>query len=78
MKLYRAFLIALMTSAFAAVGCGDDGGGGSSGNGQSADAVCAECENQGDIPLFVTAYNSCNNPDEGACAAAALLTCEVV
>ena len=74
MKLYRAFLIALMISPFAVVGCGDGGGSG----GQGADAVCAECENQGDIPLCVTAYNSCNNPDEGACAAAALLTCEVV
>ena len=26
MKLYRVFLIALMTSAFAVVGCGDSGG----------------------------------------------------
>ena len=26
MKLYRVFLIVLMTSAFAVVGCGDSGG----------------------------------------------------
>ena len=74
MKLYRAFLIALMISAFAVVGCGDGGGSG----GQGADAVCAECENQGDIALCVATYNSCNNPDETECRVLALAACEVI
>ena len=34
MKLYRVFLIALMTSAFAVVGCGD------SNDSKSASSVC--------------------------------------
>lgn len=38
MKLHRVFLIAFLTSAFAVLGCGDDGG-------QSASAVCDACDN---------------------------------
>jgi len=75
MKLHRVFLIALMTSALALVGCGDDGGGG----GQSASEVCDKCENQSDKPLCEAAYNQCKDlPNLDECIAGSLLLCEVV
>ena len=82
MKLHRFFLIALMTSVFAVVGCGDDGGdsGGGDSGGNGSVGSCDECENQSDIPLCEASYNRCilTNPNEGECAVGALLTCEVV
>ena len=74
MKLYRAFLIALMISAFAAVGCGDDGGGG---NGQSASTVCAACDAPDRIPACEQRYDECRalDPAGEECAVFALEQC---
>jgi hypothetical protein len=67
MKLHRVFLIALMTSAFAVVGCGD------SNDAKSACAACEEalrdaCEND---------YNECIQADLGKefCQEAAAADC---
>ena len=67
MKLYRVFLIALMTSAFAVLGCGD------SNDAKSACAACEEarrnvCEND---------YNECIRAGGGKddCQEAVALDC---
>ena len=60
MKLYRVFLIALMTSAFAVVGCGDSGGGG-----QSASEVRDACDNSNLKGACESAYNTCVAADPG-------------
>jgi hypothetical protein len=79
MKLSKLLMIALLAGTLGVLGCGDDpapenGTGGTPSNG----AVCDQCENQSDIPLCEVCYESCNNPDDGACEAAALLCCEIV
>ena len=79
MKLSKLFMIALLAGTLGVIGCGDDpapsnGTGGTPSNG----GVCDSCENQSDIPLCEVCYDSCNNPDDGACEAAALLCCEIV
>ena len=70
MKLYRVFLIALMTSAFAVLGCGD--------NGQSASEVCDAC----DVPALrgecESFFNTCIAADPGSseeCIPTALARC---
>ncbi len=71
MKLHRFFLIALMTSAFALVGCGDGGG-------QSASEVCDSCENQSDKPVCEATYNQCKNlPNLDECIAGSLALCSI-
>lgn len=74
MKLSRLFLMVLMTSTFALIGCGDDGG-------QSASEVCDACDNQNLKGACETAYNTCINVDRGGseeCVAAGLLACGAV
>ena len=71
MKLHRVFLIALMTSVFAVVGCGDSGGG-------SASEVCDECENQSDRGLCEAAYNNCKDlPNLDECVLGSLALCSI-
>ena len=73
MKLYRVFLIVLMTSAFAVVGCGDSGGG-DAGNAcsgpicQANSALRQTCEQ---------AFNECvqRGVNTEECLAAAALVC---
>ena len=72
MKLYRVFLIALMTSAFAVVGCGDSG--------QSASEVCDACDNLNLKGACESAYNTCRNVDRGGyeeCVALGLAACGI-
>ena len=57
MKLRRVFMIALMTSAFAVVGCDSGSGGG----GGSASEVCDECDNSNFRPACESAYNTWRN-----------------
>ena len=72
MKLHRVFLIALMTSVFAVVGCGDSGG--NAGNAcsgpicQANDGLRATCEAE---------FNDCinRNVNEEECLLAAELVC---
>ena len=74
MKLHRIFLVALMASAFAVVGCGDDGGG-------DASSVCDACDADALKPNCETVYNVCIQDDAGSaedCAAAGLLACGVL
>ena len=76
MKLRRVFMIALMTSAFAVVGCGD------SGSGQSASEVCDACDNSNLKGVCESTYNTCIAADPGAnveekCAAAGLAACGI-
>ena len=78
MKLHRVFLIALLAGTLGVIGCGDDATGTGNTNGNGSGSVCDSCENQSDIPLCEVCYDSCNNPDYGACEAAALLCCEIV
>ena len=69
MKLYRVFLIVLMTSAFAVVGCGDS---------NDASSVCKGCVNSNLIAACEAKYNNCRNVDRGGheeCSALALLDC---
>jgi hypothetical protein len=79
MKLSKLFVIALLVGTLAAIGCGDSGSS-NGGNGNGNGSVCDDCENQSDIGLCEASYNRCilTNPNEGECAAGALLTCEVV
>ena len=73
MKLYRLFLIVLMTSAFALIGCGDNGG-------QSASEVCDACDNQNLKGACESTYNNCINVDRGGseeCAALGLAACGI-
>ena len=68
MKLHRVFLIALMTSAFAVVGCGDS----------SASEVCKACDNSNLRAACEATYNNCINVDRGGheeCKALALADC---
>jgi hypothetical protein len=73
MKLYKVFLIVLMTSAFAVVGCGD-GGGGDAGNACSGpicranDVLRGTCEAE---------FNDCieRGVNTEECFAAAALVC---
>ena len=53
MKLYKVFLIALMTSAFAVLGCGDSGGS------ESASSVCSACDAPDRIPACEQRYDAC-------------------
>ena len=72
MKLYRVFLIALMTSAFAVVGCGDSG--------QSASEVCDACDNSNFKGACESAYNTCRNVDRGSqdeCVVIGLAACGI-
>jgi hypothetical protein len=65
MKLHRVFLIALMTSVFAVVGCGDDAESGGNGNGDASTA-CSTCDAQDRIPQCEQRYDSCiANPPSG-------------
>jgi hypothetical protein len=72
MKLHRVFLIALMTSVFAVVGCGDSGG--NAGNAcsgarcQANDVLRGTCEAE---------YNDCiaRGVNEGECVVAAEAIC---
>jgi len=73
MKLHRVFLIALLTSAFAVVGCGDSGG-------QSASSVCGACDVSDRTSACETRYNNCiaaEPNDQEECAAVALEQCSV-
>lgn len=73
MKLYRLFLIVLMTSAFALIGCGDNGG-------QSASEVCDACDNQNLKGACESTYNNCINVDRGGseeCAVLGLAACGI-
>ena len=75
MKLHRVFLIAFLTSAFAVLGCGDDGG-------QSASDVCDACDNSNLKGVCESTYNTCIAADPGAnveekCAAAGLAACGI-
>jgi hypothetical protein len=58
-------------------GTGGDGTGGTGGT--TAAEVCADCENQDDIPLCEAGYDRCTltTPTEGECAVGALLLCEI-
>ena len=49
MKLYKVFMIVLMTSAFAVVGCGDSGG----------ESACAPCETETLRDACEIDYNEC-------------------
>lgn len=72
MKLYRVFLIVLMTSAFAVVGCGDSG--------QSASDVCDACNVQAKRGDCERVYNLCIEDDAGSqedCVAAGLASCAI-
>jgi len=74
MKLHRIFLVALMASAFAVVGCGDDGGG-------DASSVCDACDSAALKPTCETVYNVCIQDDAGSsedCAVGALAACGVL
>ena len=74
MKLHRVFLIGLMTSVFAVVGCNDDGGGGNAGNAcsgpicQANDVLRGTCEAE---------FNDCieRNINEEECLLAAEVIC---
>jgi hypothetical protein len=73
MNLYKVFLIALMTSAFAVVGCGDSG--------QSASEVCNACRVEALRGECEEVFNLCvETGDVGShedCAAAGLFACSV-
>ena len=72
MKLYRVFLIVLMTSAFAVVGCGDSA--------QSASDVCARCNVDAKRGDCERTYNLCIQDDLGSqedCVAAGLAVCAI-
>ncbi|MBW1755885.1 MAG: hypothetical protein JRE45_20165 [Deltaproteobacteria bacterium] len=72
MKLHRVFLIALMTSAFAVLGCGDSG--------QSASEVCNACDNQNFKAACETAYDTCIRIDGGGheeCVVVGLAACGI-
>ena len=73
MKLYKVFLIALVASSFAVLGCGDGGG-------QSASEVCDACDNQNLRGACEATYNACINVDRGGseeCAVLALADCGI-
>ena len=71
MKLYKVFLIVLMTSAFAVLGCGDSGGS------ESASSVCSACDAQDRIPACEERYDECRALDRAGeeCAVVALEQC---
>ncbi len=78
MNLHRLFLIALLTTTFAVLGCGDSGGGGGNGNG-GADAACDGplCQaSEASRSLCVTTYNECIS--EGGSAAACAESVEFI
>jgi hypothetical protein len=68
MKLYRVFLIALMTSAFAVVGCGGS---------ESASSVCSACDAPDRRPACEQRYDECRAVDRAGeeCALLALEQC---
>ena len=74
MKLHRVFLIALLTSAFAVLGCGDSG--------QSASEVCNGCQVEALRGECERVFNLCvESGDAGThedCAAAGLFACGVL
>ena len=73
MKLYRGFLMVLMASTFAVIGCDSSGG-------QSASEVCDACDNQSLKGVCETAYNTCINVDRGGheeCVVVALAACGI-
>jgi hypothetical protein len=69
MKLHRVFLIALMTSAFAVLGCG--------GGSESASSVCSACDAPDRIPACEQRYDECRALDRAGeeCAVVALEQC---
>ena len=71
MNLYKVFLIALMTSAFAVVGCGGSGGS------ESASSVCSACDAPDRIPACEQRYDACRalDPAGEECALLALEQC---
>ena len=71
MKLYKVFMIVLMTSAFAVVGCGDGGGS------ESASSVCSACDAPDRIPECEQRYDACRAEDRAGeeCALLALEQC---
>ena len=73
MKLYRGFLMVLMASTFAVIGCDSSGG-------QSASEVCDACDNQNLKAACETAFNACINIDGGGheeCVVIALAACGI-
>jgi hypothetical protein len=77
MKLHRVFLIALMTSALAVVGCGDDPESGGNGD---ASTACSTCDAPDRIPQCEERYDTCVAADPGGnvqekCTLAALEEC---
>ena len=71
MNLCKVFLIALMTSAFAVLGCGDSGGS------ESASSVCSACDAPDRIPACEQRYDECRALDKAGeeCALVALEQC---
>jgi hypothetical protein len=70
MKLHRVFLIGLMTSVFAVVGCNDS---------ESASSVCGACDLQDRTSACETRYDECRALDRAGeeCAVLALEECSV-
>jgi hypothetical protein len=80
MKLHRVFLIALMTSVFAVVGCGDDAASGGNGGNGDASTACSTCDAPDRIPQCEERYDACVAADPGGnvqekCTLAALEEC---
>ena len=75
MKLRKVFMIALMTGAFAVVGCDSD-----SNSGQSASEVCDACDVSNLKGACESAYNTCRNVDSGGqeeCVIIGLAACGI-
>ena len=73
MKLHKSFLVVLMASAFAVIGCDSSGG-------QSASDVCNACDNQNLKGACETAYNTCISIDAGGheeCVVIGLAACGI-
>lgn len=58
MKLHRLFLMALLTTTFAVLGCGDSGGSGNGGAGAACDGPLCQAS-EASRTLCVTTYNEC-------------------
>jgi len=76
MKLHKVFLIALLTSVFAVVGCGDDGG---SGGGNAGDACSGPICQANDVlrGTCEAEFNECieKGINEAECILAAEVIC---
>ena len=73
MKLSKLFLIALLSSTFALLGCDSSS--------SNASSVCDACDNSALKGACESVYNVCIQDDAGSaedCAIAALLACGVV